>query len=146
MVNIKYISELGSRVNSQLASGSVEHKEIINQINTITSSLKENGISREDISDGTHSFKDLYYHRLILFSFICNTYPDISWKSIKHYDGSIWEGFFIIGITTPEGEFTYHFKEEHYGMFNVVELETAPEYDGHTSKDVVRLLSLLNKN
>lgn len=31
-------------------------------------------------------------------------------------------------------------------MFNVVELETAPEYDGHTSKDVVRLLSLLNKN
>ena len=52
-------------------------------------------------------------------------------------------GWFIVGITTNEGDFTYHYKLEDWNMFPVKELEKAPEYDGHTPKDIIRLLSLL---
>ena len=27
------------------------------------------------ISDGYHTFEELYYHRMILFAVICNTHP-----------------------------------------------------------------------
>lgn len=94
------------------------------------------------ISDGCHTFDELYYHRMMLFSIICNTHKDKAWKSYRHSDGEIWEGLFIVGITTEVGDFTYHYKNEYWDMFDVKELEYAPEYDGHTSKDVTRLLSL----
>ena len=28
------------------------------------------------ISDGYHTFEELYYHRMILFAVICNTHPN----------------------------------------------------------------------
>lgn len=103
----------------------------------------QNGINIEDISDGYHSYKELYQHRELLFSIICRLFPDKSWKSKYHADGSMDSGWFIVGITTDDGDFTYHYKLEDWDMFPVKELEKAPEYDGHTPKDIVRLLSLL---
>ena len=44
------------------------------------------------ISDGCHTFDELYYHRMMLFSIICNTHKDKAWKSYRHSDGEIWEG------------------------------------------------------
>ena len=101
------------------------------------------GINIEDISDGYHSYKELYKHRELLFSIICRLFPYKSWKSKLHADGSMEPGWFIVGITTDEGDFTYHYRLEDWNMFPVKELETSPEYDGHTPKDIVRLLSLL---
>lgn len=103
----------------------------------------QNGINIEDISDGYHSYKELYQHRELLFSIICRLFPEKSWKSKAHADGSMDSGWIIVGITTNEGDFTYHYKLEDWNMFPVKELEKAPEYDGHTPKDIVRLLSLL---
>ena len=42
-----------------------------------------------EISDGSHSFQELYYHRCVLFSVICNTYKERAWKSWKHHDGTM---------------------------------------------------------
>lgn len=32
--------------------------------------------SKGDISDGSHTFNELYYHRMILFAVICNVYKE----------------------------------------------------------------------
>ena len=95
------------------------------------------------ISDGSHTFDELYHHRMVLFSVICNTYKNRVWKSWKHNDGTMYEDYFIVGIATKEGVFTYHYHKQYWDMFNVKELYIAPEWDGHTSEDVVRLISLI---
>jgi hypothetical protein len=95
-----------------------------------------------DISDGHHTFHELYHHRAVLFSVICSVFRDKAWKSWKHADGTMFDDFFIVGVTTPEGNYTYHYKKDCWDMFAVKELEFAPEWDGHQPKDVGRLLSL----
>ena len=50
------------------------------------------------ISDGSHTFDELYYHRMVLFSVICNTYKNRAWKSWKHNDGTMYEDYFIVNI------------------------------------------------
>ena len=94
------------------------------------------------VSDGYHTFEELYNHRMILFSIICNTYFDKAWKSRLHHDGTMYDNHFIVGITTPEGNFTYHYHIDHWDNFKVKELPNAPKWDGHTSDDIVRLYSL----
>lgn len=97
-----------------------------------------------ELSDGFHTYNSLYYQRLILFATIVNMNPDISWKSLKHEDGELCfgGGWFIVGIDTPEGSYTYHYEYKDYGMFQCQELPVAKHWDGHTDKDVTRLLSL----
>lgn len=98
-----------------------------------------------EISDGHHTFNELYYHRMILFSVICNMNRSKAWKSWKHHDGSMYNDYFIVGIDTPEGQYSYHYHKEHWDMFNVEELENAPEWDGHEPKDINRLISLIQE-
>lgn len=95
-----------------------------------------------NVSDGSHTFNELYYHRMMLFSVICNTYRDKAWKSWKHDDGTMFDNYFIVGITTPQGDYSYHYSEECWDMFHVKELENAPKWDGHEPKDIDRLCSL----
>ena len=98
-----------------------------------------------EFSDGYHTFDMLYEQRLILSAVLFNTHFEHAWKSRKHSDGEpCFDGeYFIVGIDTPDGPYTYHYKNCHWDLFNIVEVETAPEWDGHTDKDVCRLLSLL---
>lgn len=97
-----------------------------------------------EISDGYHTFNSLYHQRLILFAALVNAYPDISWKTTRHDDGEecFGGGWFLVGIDTPEGSYTYHYKIEDWDLFKCKELYQAPYWDGHTEKDVERLLSL----
>lgn len=97
-----------------------------------------------EVSDGYHTFNSLYEQRCTLFAALCNTFSNLSWKSHKHSDGEpCFDGeYFIVGIDTPEGQYTYHYKNEFWDMFRCKELDVAPEWDGHTDKDVGRLLSL----
>lgn len=95
------------------------------------------------ISDGAHTFDELYYHRMILFATICNQNEHEAWKSKLHHDGTKYEDSFLVGIDTPEGQFTYHYPLEYWKYFKVKKYALAPEFDGHTSQDVSRLLSLI---
>lgn len=99
----------------------------------------------QKMSDGYHTFEELYHHRMMLFSVICNTYKDKAWKSWKHNDNTMYDDYFIVGIDTEEGQYTYHYHKDNWDMFNVKELEYAPEWDGHKPSDITRLLNLLNK-
>lgn len=96
------------------------------------------------ISDGSHTFGELYHHRAILSATIFNANIDVAWKSKRHDDGDMIKGFFIVGIDTPEGQFTYHYPLEYWSYFKVKKMNYAPVWDGHSSDDVERLLSLVN--
>ena len=95
------------------------------------------------INDGSHTFDELYYHRMMLFAVICNTYKDKAWKSRKHEDGTMFDDYFIVGITTSKGDYSYHYHKDYWDLFKVTEINTAPEWDGHEPKDIDRLFSLL---
>lgn len=100
-------------------------------------------INTNDISDNCHTFGELYDHRAKLFSVICNMNKTKSWKSKLHSDGTMFNGYFIVGINTKKGQATYHYEMKYWELFNVKELKNAPEYDGHTPKQAIeRILSL----
>jgi hypothetical protein len=106
--------------------------------------LCETGIG--EFSDGYHTFNELYHHRAILFSVICNTHPELAWKSKQHDDPGqpMYDGMFICGIETPEGQATYHYDiEPYWDMFHVKELERAPKWDGHTPDEAIRRIYTL---
>ena len=97
------------------------------------------------ISDGHHTFEELYHQRAVLFCTVCNLYPDISWKSKKHYDDNdpMYNGDFIAGIYTPLGQAAFHLKDKYWDMLHVSELDKAPRYDGYNSDEaLLRIASL----
>ena len=123
---------------------SIEKEKVMQAINTIIEDYKKQGISRKSISDGWHSFEELYYHRMMLFSVICNQNKEIAWKSKLHHDGTMFSpDDFIVGVQTPEGQYSYHYHMEYWDHFDVPVLDRAPEYDGHMPKDITRLKSIL---
>lgn len=109
-----------------------------------------------EISDGYHTFNELYEHRIVLYIALCRYMKSMRigmghgnegayvWKSRTHSDGSVWEGWFLLGIGTEPGEqITYHLPEKYWALCEFTELEQAPEFDGHTSADVLKRISNL---
>lgn len=97
----------------------------------------------EKMSDGYHTFADLYEQRLILSAALAKNNPN-AWKSKRHEDGSVpfGGGWFIMGFDTDEGCYTYHYELKDWDLFQCKELDKGKPWDGHTSKDVRRLLSI----
>ena len=104
--------------------------------------------------DGYHTFEELYEHRIRLFIALCKEisnqpYCDRKhkiWCSRYHSDGSSFEDWFILGIGEEKGEqITYHlpFKFWREVCKFTEYLEKAPEFDGHTSDDVLNRLEEL---
>jgi len=116
-------------------------------MNPETDSRKEAEIQIGELSDGYHTFNELYEHRTALFALLANTYPycNTAWKSRKHNDGTSYDGYFICGIDLPciGKTVTYHINDKYWDFFeNIKTLEQAPAWDGHTPSDVViRLLA-----
>lgn len=115
----------------------------ITQINNEILEAKKEGWSTKDISDKWHTFGELYNHRMILFLTIQLAHKDKAWKSKQHDDGTMFEDSFIVGLETPEGQYSYHYNLEFWDLFeDIKELEYAPKFDGHRPEDITRLLSL----
>ena len=104
--------------------------------------VPEGGIG--EMSDGYHTFNGLYYQRMILFAALVKAHKDRAWKSHRHEDGELCfgGGWFIVGIDTPEGSYTYHYEDKDWDRFDCQELPTGKKWDGHTEADVTRLLAL----
>lgn len=114
-------------------------EELQNEINV----FKANGGCTKDLSDTYHTFGDLYHHRALLFASLCLTsMRSIAWKSLLHDDPNdkMYDGMFIVGVETPEGQATYHYKiDPYWAMFKgVKELDRAPKYDGHTPDEAIQ--------
>lgn len=110
-----------------------------------------------DVSDGYHTFNELYEHRGVLFWALCNAIvfsnnsynafgQDLKmdcWYSKQHSDGTMFPGMFIAGISTPYGSCTYHFEEKYMTLFdnsNIPYLEQAPEWDGNSPEQGLEAL------
>ena len=102
------------------------------------------GIETGQVSDGFHTFNELYDHRQILFCKLLSAFPQMSWKSRKHDDGSMFDGpenWFIAGMELPTGMVTYHLEGRFWEQAECPEKEFAPQWDGHTAADVVTRFS-----
>lgn len=102
-----------------------------------------------EISDGYHTFNELYAHRHALYIALCRLHwarhPDRVWRSQRHHDGSTYDGWFILGIEYEPGkQITYHLPLERWDETTWANTEKrAPEWDGHTSADVIYRLGKL---
>lgn len=112
-------------------------------------------IEADEIGDEYHTMHELYQHRMALTSALtkflecgCSNYYGIRSKS--HADGTMFEGdYFIVAICYVVGTrdvmiASYHYEMKYWDKFDhCITLERAPEYDGHTSQDVIeRLINL----
>ena len=101
--------------------------------------------------DGYHTFEELYDHRITLFVALCRTLKNDAnhngiWASVQHADCSTFGDWFVMGIGKEKGkQITYHLPARYW--HEVCEfaeiLEKAPEWDGHTSDDVLKRLASL---
>ena len=98
-----------------------------------------------ETSDGFHTFNELYEHRNLLFVLVLASLPETAWASRTHKDGSSYDGWFIAGVDLPTGQVTYHLPERLWPAVERLGLHRheAPEWDGHTSQDVIERLSAL---
>lgn len=104
------------------------------------------------VSDGYHTMDELYEHRIELFIQLCKYHaaiagvtdtPNVVWRSKFHSDGSAFEGWFILGIGKEEGlQITYHLPIDRWDdtASFAEDLDRAPEWDNHSSADVLRRL------
>ena len=107
-----------------------------------TQEIKIQVVNAGEISDGYHTFNELYDHRIALFIALVKSHPDLAWKAIVHEDGKGLPGWFIMGMVLPEvGQISYHLPMTYWNSVPVKALERGIEWDGHMPKDVVdRLL------
>lgn len=114
------------------------------------------------ISDGYHTFDELYDHRITLYISLCKAkqgwvylpgirnmtkdgYDKIIWRSKLHSDGTNYKGWFILGINRKKGEqISYHVPLNRWGDTEFAEtLQKVPKFDGHTSNDVLKRIKKL---
>lgn len=133
-------------VNKEELIKAFRDKVSIEWLNKAIAFYHEEKGSVGQISDGYHTFDELYHHRALLFATIVNNplFKDITWKAKQHHDGTMFDDMFIVGVETPTGQATYHYDlNPYWDLFKVKELERAPIFDGHTPAQAIeRILTL----
>lgn len=98
---------------------------------------------KSDVSDGYHTFAELYEHRGALMAALMLSHPGLSWRSKLHHDATMFDDeTFIVGMELPGiGQITYHYNMRQWHWFDgILTLDYAKPYDGHTAADVVERL------
>lgn len=95
-----------------------------------------------EVSDGYHTFNELYDFRMIynagFFNFLHKEGKVKVIKSRKHHDGHdcFGGGWFIVQAELPTGQISNHYEDKYWDMFKIPEMEIGLEYDGHSPDDV----------
>lgn len=102
-----------------------------------------------EISDGYHTFNELYYYRMLYNAAFFNLMPK-EWvhKSKRHHGGEecFGGGWFIVMANLPTGQISNHYELKDWDLFQIPEKETADEWDGHTPQEAAeRLRKYLQK-
>ena len=92
----------------------------------------------EEISDGYHTFNELYNYRMLYNAAFFNLLPK-EWvhKSKRHHTGEecFGGGWFIVMANLPTGQISNHYELKDWDLFKVPEKEFADEWDGHTPQE-----------
>ena len=113
------------------------------------------------VSDGCHTFEELYYYRLLYNAAFFNNlafydnWVGGSWiveydvhKSKHHHDGEdcFDGGWFIVMAELPTGQISNHYELKYWDLFNIPEKERANKWDGHTPAEAAeRLRKYINQ-
>lgn len=101
-------------------------------------------VDTNTVSDGYHTFGELYEHRNMLFIALMQVHPTFAWRSRANSDGSVLDGWFVAGmrLPIPTGEISYHLPERLWSKLDSPYIRTLEVglWDGHTSDDVVKRL------
>lgn len=100
-----------------------------------------------NISDGYHTFNELYEYRLLYNAALFNEFAEKGLynvhKSKRHSDGEIPFGdpnWFIVMATLPTGQISNHYEIKDWDLFNIPERYVADAWDGHSPSDVAKRL------
>lgn len=106
-----------------------------------------------EVSDGWHSFNDLYHYRMLYNAALFNEwYAQNKFevhKSWRHSDGEKCFGkdnYFIVVAQLPTGQISNHYHGEYWDLFKIGVREVAAEYDGHSPDDVAQRLEEFLRN
>ena len=144
---MKYIDEdkLTAVINNRIMSVNLEelgnfgcHRVwAYNDVKDIISSLQQEQDMGE-VSDGYHTFNELYYYRMLYNAAFFNLLPK-EWvhKSKRHHTGEecFGGGWFIVMANLPTGQVSNHYELKDWDLFKVPEKEFANEWDGHTPQE-----------
>ena len=108
---------------------------------------------RGGLSDGYHSFDELYDHRCILFISLVNLCQEMNdrrssryeiFKCVEHHDSSRLDGWFLCVIKSHVGQISYHLPDKYWDLLRCPAYLRSPiPFDGHTSDDVLQRLKKL---
>lgn len=139
-------------LQDQERGGYMDNENLIKTIKKSIAWLEKQGKPQDkgEISDGYHTFNELYYYRMLYNAAFFNMLPK-EWvhKSKKHHDGEecFGGGWFIVIANLPTGQVSNHYKLKDWGLFDIQEKEIADEWDEHSPQEAAdRLHKYLLKN
>ena len=106
--------------------------------------LIKSGVSVGELSDGYHSYNELYRFRMLYNAGLFNEWArqgkyDVH-RSTHHYEGDecFGGGWFVVVAQLPTGQISNHYELVYWDLFNEVPTvdKANHPWDGHTSKDV----------
>jgi hypothetical protein len=102
-------------------------------------------IRAKAVSDGYHTFEELYEHRSVLFISLMKQMPEKAFWTRKNKEGEEWPGWIIVGINDPIfGQISYHVSSTFIPLLDgIQEIPYNEKFDGHTSEDVLDRLKKL---
>lgn len=119
----------------------------VERIQLEVKALVKSGVSVGELSDGYHTFNELYQFRMLYNAALFNEWAAQGkygvHKSKCHYDGNqcFGGGWFVVVATLPTGQISNHYEENNWDLFKIPAYETALNpWDGHTAKDVFNRL------
>lgn len=124
------------------------------------------GMGMGDVCDGYHTFNELYEFRLALTNTLFrkirkerwdkyrpqegdnitfNSSANPIWRSKLHSDGTMFDGWFIVGYSSVPGkQISFHFPISAWNLFDYAcTREKAPEWDGHSPADALERIKNL---
>lgn len=104
----------------------------------------------EEVSDGYHTFKELYEFRKMYNAVLFNEWAsqnkyDVH-KSYYHNNGEecFGGGWFVVVAMLPTGQITNHYENKDWELFKIPIVEKAKyQFDRHTPQDVLKRLKEL---
>lgn len=105
-------------------------------INGFIDKTATQSVNLGDISDGYHTFNELYEHRNLLFINLCLNSPMPCW--IKKEED--FPGYFCLYLKLFSGQISYHIPNKYRYLIEDRATGYPEQWDGHSSLDVIERL------
>lgn len=115
----------------------------LKEVSEYVEGLKQEPKDMGEVSDGYHTFNELYYYRMLYNAAFFNSLPKRKvHKSKRHYTGEECFGgnWFIVMAELPTGQISNHYEMQYWDLFKIPEREVAAPWDGHTPAEAAERL------